>query len=715
MGLLSRFSVLVMLLLLAGCAGNSAGGTAVGDASPGVQQGTSDALAEIERAAAPAGVDAEVWEQLRAELVRVVGARASLPVISQHSPAGTRALLKTTSAPPVNAESAPLLMYIAASSTLGWGYFDSGDYDQNGEVNVADLTPLGLHFGEAGPFASDSAQAVIDGDGNGEINLADVTPIGLNFGRRVEGYRVYVADSVDGYPASGAAPNGAGVTLVDSISLIESSSGPARRWLSAQVVPTEYKQYYWVRPYDGLVDGTASNAVEVIEPPNLPPSARLSTPNQSTTMAHIVWYATQSSDIDGSIASFAWDFNDDGTFEYDSGTSPTTVFYYYLPGSFPATVRVTDDDGASATAHASVEIALRQQWHASLLPAEVISSASHSLAEVEGRPALSVTYDRSPAEPGWVPAYVRAADARGTAWGEPVVLAQIASTNSSLCVVQGCPAIAWDTLSSGSIIMYQRATDSLGSSWNSSMTVLQGSGSPFLSRLTYFGESLVIVANGISVFTYAVDDVGTSWSTVVSSDCPPGTQDFGFVNGKPGAAVGYGEPGVLRYYSADDPLGATWSLPTVIEYLSKVEMPQLIECTGRPGISYHDDTFGALKFVRAENFSGTAWGMELTLDLGVSFANRLLIADGRPAVFYVDYYSEELKFVAANNAEGTSWGLPITITPEGATETLKADDNYFMDHASCAEIGGTPAIALLVWDQSQPQSDYTGVSYASYW
>ena len=153
----------------------------------------------------------------------------------------------------------------------------------------------------------------------------------------------------------------------------------------------------------------------------------------------------------------------------------------------------------------------------------------------------------------------------------------------------------------------------------------------------------------------------------------------------------------------------------MIEYLSKVEMPQLIECTGRPGISYHDDTFGALKFVRADNPIGTAWGMELTLDLGVSFANRLLIADGRPAVFYVDYYSEELKFVAANNAEGTSWGLPITITPEGTTETLKADENHFMDRASCAEIGGAPAIALLVWDQSQPQSDYTGVTYASYW
>jgi len=715
MGLLSRFGVLVTLLLLvAGCAGNAASGPAAGNAIPAVHQSNGDALAEIQGAAAPAGVDAAVWEQLKAELARVVGARASLPVIPRHSPAGTRALLKTTSAPPVNAESAPQLSYITASSTLGWGYFNSGDYDQNGEVNVADLTPLGLHFGEVGPFAPDSAQSVIDGDGNGEINLADVTQIGLNFGRRVEGYRVYVADSVSGYPAEGSAPNGAGVSLVDSVPLARASAGTARRWLTTQVVPTEYKQYYWVRPYDGDSDGTASNAVEVVAPPNQPPSAKLGTPFGGNTMAHVTWNAGQSSDIDGSIASFAWDFNDDGVFEYDSGTQPTAVFYYYLPGSFPATVRVTDDDGASATAHASVEIALRQQWHATQLPADVGNISPHSLADVQGRPALSAIHLQYPeAEPNFVPIYIRAADAHGTAWGSAVVLDGPLPEATCLAVAGDRPVAAWTEYNTyPRACFFQRANDNLGSSWNASVPV-DGEGT--ISEIMYLAGSMVIVRDSVYIISRADDENGSSWTTVSTEPVSIYAAGLGIVNGMLGVAYTGSAAEELKYRNAEDQFGAAWSLSTVVDCISTTSLPEMVGCQGRPGIAYGDATYREIRFVGALNAAGSAWGKPVTLDKGTLMPSRLFIADGRPAVFYMNDLTHEIRFVAANNLEGTSWGLPMAITPEGAAEPLKCGSDELTDHASCGEIAGSPALAFALYQGPGPQVDYPGVMYASYW
>ncbi|MCB1217440.1 hypothetical protein KDL44_08600 [bacterium] len=56
-----------------------------------------------------------------------------------------------------------------------------GDYDQNSQVNLADLTPLAVHFGKKAPFALGSVETVVDGDANGEINIADISVIGANF------------------------------------------------------------------------------------------------------------------------------------------------------------------------------------------------------------------------------------------------------------------------------------------------------------------------------------------------------------------------------------------------------------------------------------------------------------------------------------------------------------------------------------------------------
>lgn len=84
------------------------------------------------------------------------------------------------------------------------------------------------------------------------------------------------------------------------------------------------------------------------------PEAIAITPDQGPTAAFTAGAATAgqpasfdasgSSDPDGTVASYAWDFGDGAT---ATTASPTTTHTYAQPGTFTATLTVTDDEGCS--------------------------------------------------------------------------------------------------------------------------------------------------------------------------------------------------------------------------------------------------------------------------------------------------------------------------------------------------------------------------------
>ncbi|MBN2585075.1 PKD domain-containing protein [Patescibacteria group bacterium] len=99
--------------------------------------------------------------------------------------------------------------------------------------------------------------------------------------------------------------------------------------------------------------------VKIVVPPppqNEAPTAVLTgTPLAGTVPLTVNFDASGSADSDGSIVEYAWDFNDDGTFD-KTGTDSTVSHDYENTGNYIARVRVTDDDGAKDEASVNITV-----------------------------------------------------------------------------------------------------------------------------------------------------------------------------------------------------------------------------------------------------------------------------------------------------------------------------------------------------------------------
>jgi len=146
--------------------------------------------------------------------------------------------------------------------TPTWSYRNVGDYNQDGIVNIMDITPLAAHFNES----ADEGNEWIDGNGDGAITILDVTPLAANFFCDVAGYEIEGAtvggdfsafETVDF--AVGAIhesrPPTAGKPLQFEYAFSAADAGALARF---RVVPVD----------DAGEQGTASNEAE---PPTAPP------------------------------------------------------------------------------------------------------------------------------------------------------------------------------------------------------------------------------------------------------------------------------------------------------------------------------------------------------------------------------------------------------------------------------------------------------------
>ncbi|MEP0813752.1 MAG: PKD domain-containing protein [bacterium] len=169
--ILSVLIVLLAAVSLSACSRNFRGGASGGGGlTPQAEVSLSDAvLHDLSAYEPPDGVDPKVFKLLADKLVEEIRAREEGRLPSQAAPAS----------PPL------FLVFTDLGDGIGnfaWKYYHQGDYNLDGEVSVADITPIALNYLQSvSDGNADNVQRFIDGDLSGEIGVSDITPIALNY------------------------------------------------------------------------------------------------------------------------------------------------------------------------------------------------------------------------------------------------------------------------------------------------------------------------------------------------------------------------------------------------------------------------------------------------------------------------------------------------------------------------------------------------------
>ena len=159
-----------------------------------------------------------------------------------------------------------------------------------------------------------------------------------------------VGDTVT-FDASASTPNGGTIVRYDwNFGDGASATGS----ITTHVYTTfgTYTVTLTVTDSEGLTDAT-SKSITIYAPPV---SSFTYSPAVPTTGETVTFDASGSSDPDGTIASYAWDFDDGNT-----GTGVTAAHAYTTAGTYTITLTVTDDDGLTDNTTSDITVSFAPQ------------------------------------------------------------------------------------------------------------------------------------------------------------------------------------------------------------------------------------------------------------------------------------------------------------------------------------------------------------------
>ena len=338
----------------------------------------------------------------------------------------------------------------------------------------------------------------------------------------------------------------------------------------------------------------------------------------------------------------------------------------------------------------SYQLVYANQWGT---PQTVVSTGAvgqfASLAVVNGNPAMSyfVGGDSDLA-------YVRATNAEGTAWGTPVVVEATGNVGryTSLAVVDGNPAIAYRD-NTGGTLKYVRATNANGTAWGTPVSFGAGTGGYDASLALVDGHPAIAYVDSTFqqlFYVRANDATGTTWGTPVllEASAPNGTGVYVkllVVDGNPAVTYHNVDAGDLRYRRATNAQGTAWGAAVVVATGAPIE-PDMAIINGRPAISYAG-LVGAdrnIFYVRANDTAGTTWGTPQQIAVDGRFTSLTTVAT-HPAVAYQDIVPpQNLHYIRALDVNGTTWGANLVVD-SSANNTGR--------YAQLEIVAGHPAIA----------------------
>lgn len=278
-----------------------------------------------------------------------------------------------------------------------------------------------------------------------------------------------------------------------------------------------------------------------------------------------------------------------------------------------------------------------------------------SVAQIGGYPAI-VYYDLTNEEL----LYRRANDPQGTTWSAPILIESVPNATNpspSLAEIDGRPAISFGdraTPSDPVELKYIRALDSTGMTWPGTATTLDSS--------VGFGTQLLVVqgnpaigyiknAAGIA-FLRAADAQGGTWNPsvpVTTLTTAGGDLSMAIVDGNPAVAYRNSLGSSVRFQRADDAIGSTWGSP-VVPHPNNVGQVSMAVVNGRPAIVYWNTFVNDLFYKRADDAQGTSWaGTSVQVYPFVSTKFDLGFIGGRPVL------ADGHRLHYGDDADGTSW------------------------------------------------------------
>lgn len=300
------------------------------------------ALTELDSLPCPAGVTPETWAKVK----------DSFRNVAQDRLAGKEALQLQdydydTAVPDLKWEQPNFNGLVA----LTWGYVLPGDYNQNGLVEISDLTPLAQNYNQAwsGDVTEndyDLMPAVCDGDKDNTVDSdGDVAKIFDHFDDTIAGYSIEGDSVVDSPPT----PSQYSTIFYSSHDDVGPKPYQARLRYHKEISSVSATSYYWVRPYDmeavyPAVPSYGEYSTDYADlRPEIGPIKPQTPSGQHGSLMKFSYLPDTAHPVP--IVSQEWDFGDAGT--PDSSTSATpTLTLADDPGYYECSLTIENPYGS---------------------------------------------------------------------------------------------------------------------------------------------------------------------------------------------------------------------------------------------------------------------------------------------------------------------------------------------------------------------------------